>query len=194
MISSSKDFLRLVFFLILFVSFQSVASDLSYSYIEAAYIESDIDVDGIDVDGDGYIFAASADFADNIAAFISYEDQEFDFDFDGEALSIGIDFHTPISHSADLVVSFAYVDVEISQPSLGKEDDTGNVIQIGFRNRISQTTEFGAFVSRTDVFDDTETSYGFNLLLGRADGVQLDLGLGKGDDTDTILVGVRANY
>ena len=176
------------------ISYQSVASDLSYSYIEVAYIESDIDVDGIDVDGDGFGFLVSNDIADNLAIFFGYEDEEFDFDIDGEALSFGFDYHTPISETGDVVISFALVDVEISQPTFGSEDDTGNVIQVGFRNQINETAEVGAFISRIDVFDDTETSYGFNLALGATDGVQFTFGYGKGDDTDTISIGIRANY
>ena len=173
---------------------QSIASDLSYSYIEIAYIESDTDVDGIDIDGDGFGFLISNDVAENLAISFSYQDEEFDFDFEGEALSFGLEYHTPFSETGDFVIGFSVVDVEISQPILGTEDDTGNVIQFGIRNRMSETAEIGAFVSRTDVFDDTETSYGLNFALGVADSIQLTFGYGTSDDTDVISIGVRAHY
>lgn len=192
--ASIKNFLITALLAFLFVSYQSIASELSYSYIEVAYLESDTDIDGIDIDGDGFGFLVSNDIAENLAIFFSYQDEEFDFDFDGEVLSFGLDYHTPFSESGDLVVSFAVVDVEISQPILGTEDDTGNVIQFGFRNQISEAAEVGAFISRADVFDDTETSYGFNLALGATDGVQLTLGYSTSDDTDVISIGIRAYY
>jgi hypothetical protein len=183
-----------VLLLFLIVSHQAVASDLSYSYLELAYFESDTDIEGTDLDGDGYGFLFSNGIAENLAIFFSYEDQEFDFDFEGDARSLGVDYHTPFSDTGDIVVSFALVDVEVSQPTLGSDDDTGNVIQFGLRNRVSETAEVGAFVSRVDVFDDTETSFGFNLALGAKDGVQAKLGYSTSDDTDVLSIGIRVNY
>lgn len=183
-----------VLLLFLIVSHQTVASELSYSYVEVAYFESDTDSDGIDFDGDGYGFLLSNEIANNLAIFFSYEDQEFDFDFEGDTRSLGVDYHTPFSDTGDIVVSFAVVDVEFSQPTLGSDDDTGNVIQLGFRNQVSETAELGAFVSRIDVFDDTETSFGFNLVIGANDGVQASFGYSTSDDTDVLLIGARVNY
>lgn len=189
-----RSFVTLTLMTLLAVSSQASASNLSYDYIAVAYLESDTDIDGTDLDGDGYGFAVSRDIADSLAVFFSYQDEEYDFDFEGDALSFGIDYHTPFSETGDIVVSFSLIDVEVSQPILGSEDDTGNIIQFGIRNQISGTAEVSAFISRTDVFDDTETSFGFGLALGAADGIQFTLGYGSGDDTDVISIGVRANY
>lgn len=189
-----KTFFTSILLGLLFVSSHSAASDLNYSYVELAYLKSDSDVLGNDVDGDGFGIAVSHDISENLAISFSFQDEDYDFQFDGQAISFGVDYHTPFSKQGDIVLGISIVDAEVSQPTLGSDDDTGNIIEIGIRNRINDTTDLQFFLSRADVFDDTSSSFGFGLNLVAVEAIQLTFGYSSGDDTDVIAFGVRVNY
>ena len=173
---------------------QSIASGLSYSYVEVGYLDTNLDVDGVDIDGDGYAFVASSDITDNLAVFITYEEEDYQFDIEGKAAQFGINYHTPISATGDLVVSISAADVEISQPLLGTQDDTGNAIRIGLRNQNSKVAEVSIFISRIDVFDDTDTSFALDMGLNATDAMQVVLGFSTSDNGSLLSIGLRAFY
>lgn len=179
---------------LLFISNQSIASDLSYSFFEVDYLDSRVDIDGVDVDGDGYGLYASTDVSGNLALFFSYEDQDFDFDIEGKSTTFGIDYHTPISATGDLVISFAAVEVEVSQPLVGAEDDTGNLISVGLRNQNSKGAEMSIAVSRVDVFDNAESTLALGMGFGATRAIQVTLGLNLSEDTNVFVLGIRTYY
>ncbi len=194
MISKHVKFLPILIIAALTFSQQTGASNFSYDYVEAARIKSETDVSGIELDGEGNGILISHSIASNLAVSLIYQEEEFDFDFEGEALTIGFDFHASISEWSDIVLSIAAIEVEISQPLLGSEDDTGNIVQLGLKNKVNESVEIDVFVSRTDTFDETVTSYGLGLNLGSSEGIQLILGYGTSDDTDVVAASVRFNY
>lgn len=194
MIPKHARFVPIFIIATLTFSHQTGASNFSYDYVEVARTKSETDVSGIDLDGYGSGILFSHGIASNLAVFLSYQEEEFDFDIDAEALTLGFDLHASISESSDIVLSVAAIEVEISQPLLGSEDDTGNIIQLGIKNLVDESVEIDFFVSRTDTFDETETSYGISLNLGSSEGIQLIFGYGTSDDTDVIAASVRVNY
>ena len=175
-------------------SHQSIASNFSYDYVEIVRLQSETDVDGFDLEGDGNAIVISKGVASNVAVFFSYQDEDFDFDIEAEAMTLGVDLYKSISDSSDIVLSVAAVQVEVSQPLVGSDDDTGNIVALELRNRLAKSVELDLFVARTDTFDDAVTSYGFELQLGSSEGIQLTLGYGKSDDSEVIGGGIRFNY
>ena len=175
-------------------SHQSIASNFSYDYVEIVRLQSETDVDGFDLDGDGNAIVISKGVASNVAVFFSYQDEDFDFDIEGEAMTLGVDLYKSISDSNDIVLSVAAVQVEVSQPIVGSDDDTGNIVALELRNRLAESVELDLFVARTDTFDDAVNSYGFELQLGSSKGIQLTLGYGKSDDSEVIGGGIRFNF
>jgi len=187
------------YFLIFAVTFflaptSSGASDFSYNFIQAVFVNSDTDFFGIDIDGDGYAVGASFELTENVAFSLGLEDYSYDFDFETNGTSFGLDYHTALSESSDLVLGFAFLDAEVSQPVLGSEDDSGNVISIGIRNKVSDSAELGFAMSRADIFDDTSTSYGFEVIMGASEELRFIFGYVSGEDTDAIAVGIRSNF
>lgn len=170
------------------------AANPGYDYVEVAYFESDGEVAGVDVESDGVAILLSREVGDHFALRFGYQEEELDFDFDGETVIFGIDYYAPTLPDGDFIAGFSLVDVEVSQPLLGTDDDTGFAIQLGVRNRVSPMVEWEVFVARLDVFDSVETIYGVSLGIGSAEGIQLTLGLSTSDDVDLATVGIRANY
>lgn len=170
------------------------ASEFNYTFADVAYREVSIDAGIDDIDGDGYSLSGSYGVTDNLAITVSYTDLSYDFSIDSKEFSLGVDFHTPIGESTDLVLGLDYLDAEVSVSFFGfnvTEDDTGNAISAGIRHKLSDIIEIEGGISRADIFDDTETSYGIGLLVGVSENIAIGVGYGKADDVDSITVGVR---
>lgn len=179
------------------VSFSSInasASDLSYNFIEGIYVKSNTDIAGVSVDGDGFGIDGSFDAADHLAIVAGYENLSQDFDIDSHSLMLGANYHTPVSETMDVVIGVSIVDAKVSQPTLGSEDDTGNVISAGIRSKLNDKVEVEASVARTEIFDDSATGFSLSLLAGPSDGIQFGIAYGNSDDTDTIGIGIRSNF
>lgn len=183
------------FFVVLLITVPSFsfANDLSYSYIEAGYISSDTDISGTTIDGNGYGFGASFDLSESLAFSVGYEVMSYDFDLDGNALGFGVEYHTPMSDSGDLIFGFTVIDAEVSHPILGTENDTGNIISFGIRNLVNPNTEINFEFARTDISGETSTGYSFGLGVGNPKELQFRASYGSSDDTDAIVFSIRSS-
>ena len=123
---------KLVFAAALLFSTLVYSQGLNYSYVEAVYMTGDVDVAGTTIDGDGFGVSGSAALTDNVAFTFGYENLSFDFDIDSKALFFGVDFHTPIAPSTDVVLGIGFVDAEVSQPAFGSEDDVFTWFKVAF--------------------------------------------------------------
>jgi hypothetical protein len=121
------------------------AENISYSYIEAAYVIQDMDMyedeeafDNVleDVDdGDGFKIDASFAFSSNMFLFGSYAQTQADFTFindtgalipqdqDVKTIELGLGFFAPLSDRMDFVARAAYMDVDLDNFSFGATDD-----------------------------------------------------------------------
>jgi len=181
------------------VSHQLRAEDFNYSYIDAQYTTSNIDVGGLNLDSKGYAIGGSVALSENIALTAGYEDETVDstyllgFDIDMSSFDFGIDYHAPVAPTTDVVIGFGVMNAEVSMPIIS-EDDTGNVISAELRHRLAPKAELNIGVSRVDIFDDSSTNFGFALLVEIINDFHFGIGYGSSDDIDSIGFGIRAGF
>ncbi|MBI3188691.1 MAG: hypothetical protein HYZ31_12600 [Gammaproteobacteria bacterium] len=168
---------------------------LSYSYVEGAYISSDLDIEGFSVDGDGVSLSGSAAVTPNIAINGYYETLSYDYGIDLDSLSIGVTFHTPLAAGTDFVAGIDYLDAEFSIDGFGSEDDTGNVLSAGVRHELSNTAELEANIVRVDIFEETDTGFAIGLLMDIT-GTPTQVGFGFSDigDETSLKISARLNF
>ena len=177
------------------LSAPSFADDgLSYTYLEAGYLDTEIDIGPEDVDGDGVGVAGS--FAVNETFFLtaSYGTQDFDFGVDVDQWSAGIGAHTSLTDNMDLVGTISYVDAEVDTP-FGSVDDDGFGLGVGVRGRFTDNIELEAginYVDLDDAGDDTSFAAGGRYYFTEAFAV--GAGFEIGDDVTMWTVGVRMEF
>lgn len=172
------------------VAFSAAANDdLSYSFIEGTYIDSEFD--DLNVDGDGLALEGSIELGDTAFIHAGFGSVDFDRGVDLDQRTIGFGAHTPLSDTVDLVGTIGYVDVEVDTP-FGSIDDDGFSLGVGLRGKLSESFELEGGISYVDL-DDAGDDTTFNLG-GRyyvMEDLALGLGVGIGDDVTTWNVGVR---
>ncbi len=129
-------------------SFATLAQDsepLSYTYLQADYINQDVDlfedddlldnfIDDFD-DGNGFGFQGSYLFAENLFAFGGYSESDVDFTFvtdtgqvfsageDINVFEVGLGFRAPMAEKTDLVLRGSYIDVDVGDFSFGANEN-----------------------------------------------------------------------
>ena len=68
---------------------------LSYSFLEAGYVRTELD--DVDVNGDGFGIRGSYAFTKNVHGFASYQNQDFDFGITGDQWTFGAGVNFPLS-------------------------------------------------------------------------------------------------
>ena len=167
----------------------ALAEGMNYSYIDLAYVETDID--GVSQSADGFAARGSASFAENFFAFGEYSTQSAS-GFDVEAIGVGIGGHYGLSENFDLVGKLGWFQVD---PSGGGSND-GYLIDAGVRGRVADSVEFDAGARYTDlgggIGDNTAFyvggRYHFNEMW--AVGAEYQ----SGDDSSSWLAGVRISF
>jgi hypothetical protein len=170
---------------------QAYAQDgFSYSYVEAAYLNSELD--DFDVDGDGFAVAGSIEFGSNFFGFANYADQDYDFDVGRQDLGVGVGYHWPLNPRLDLVTKASYLDLEVDVPGFGDFDEDGFGVGLGLRGRALDQLELTADVNYVDLgdADDTTFSVGGRYYFTSAFAAGLDVGFN--DDGTTW--GIAARY
>tara|TARA_R110001592_G_scaffold64032_3_gene196612 strand:+ start:821 stop:1534 length:714 start_codon:yes stop_codon:yes gene_type:complete len=213
------------------------AEGISYSFIEADYLIQNIDyyedndffdnfAEDFD-DGDGYNISASFDLSDSLFTFGSYGSTDSEFSYfddtggfvsqsdDVKTLKLGLGFHTPLSDSFDLVASGGYIDVDLGDFSLGRDenddlnsgddiqnafndlnddDSDGYFLDLGGRAQLASWLEFGAGVRYTDLDYGDNTSLFGNVLFELSDNLGVNLGGDFGDEISTYSLGLRYSF
>jgi len=114
------------------------ADDLSYSFIELGYINTEID--DFDVDGDGLGVRGSLAFTDLLHGFAAFSDGELDGGIDVQQIEVGLGLNWPISSSVDLIGAVSYVDAKVDTP-IGNFSDDGIALTGAVRGRIAEQFE-----------------------------------------------------
>ncbi len=176
------------------IAFQVNAGELNYNFLQATYVSSDTNISGVNVDGNGFAVSLSKEISPNIAFVGGIDNQSFDFGIDTNSFSFGVNYHSPINEKSDFIIGFNVLNAEVSVDGFGSEDDTGNIISIGMRNNLQNNMEFSWAFQRTDIFDDSSTSFSLGILIGLENNFQVGFGYSSGDDTDSIGFFGRANF
>jgi len=172
----------------------AVASEMSYSYIEAAYIDTEIDNRNIDVDGDGVALGGSFAISDTFFLTAGYTTQGFDRGVDVDQWTFGVGGHLPLTDSVDFVGSLNYVDVDVDT-RFGGADDDGIGATVGIRAKVAPMVELEGSISYVD-FDDSgdSTSFGVTGRYYLTDMFALSAGVSVGDDVTGWQLGARYEF
>ena len=169
----------------------AMAEDMSYSYVDLAYVETDIDNAPT---ADGFALRGSIGFAENWLAFAEYSAQSvqgIDIDF----ISVGFGGHYGLTDSLDLVGRVGYTEVNLDAGGGLNADDNGYLVDAGLRGRVGDAVELEGGVHYTDFSDggdDTAFYVGgrFHFNKTWALGAEYQ----DGSDSSSILAYVRASF
>ncbi|XOV82671.1 MAG: outer membrane beta-barrel protein [bacterium] len=167
--------------------------DMSYSFIEGAYIDTEID-DGPDIDGDGFGLNGSVEIGTNYFLTASYSTQDFDFGVDLDQKSIGFGGYAALSDTVDLVGTISYVDAELDT-RFGSADDSGFGLGVGVRALVAPNVELEGGISYVDLDDsgdDTSLALGGRYYFTEA--FALGAGVSFGDDVTSWNIGARFEF
>lgn len=174
----------------------AMADGPSYSYIQAAYEEVDVDFGGgIDADGDGFSIGGSVPVGDSWFIFAGYGSSDLESVIDLTVLTIGAGWHTSIAPNTDFFAALGFADGEVDVSGFGSEDDSGYSIEAGIRSMMSNELELYGSISQID-FDGFGDGTTLNAGLWYTVSGNLALGLGASfeDDITSYGVGVRLYF
>src|SRR5690606_15269329 len=103
----------------------ALAQDLSYTFIEAAYIDSKIDVGPFDVDGDGRGLRGSVLITDSVFLIGEYSSFDYSRGIDATGYALGAGMRWNLKPELDLVGDISWVHEEVELPGLPDADDDG---------------------------------------------------------------------
>ncbi|HKX59953.1 MAG TPA: outer membrane beta-barrel protein [Steroidobacteraceae bacterium] len=169
----------------------ALAEDMSYSYIDLAYVDTDID--GVGPSLDGFGLRGSIGFAENWFAFGEFAAQSVS-GVDLDTYTVGLGGHYGVADNLDLFGRLGWTKVEISSGPIDIDDD-GYLIDAGLRGRVGDAVELEGGVRYTDFSDGGDAT---GLFVGGRFHFNETWALGAeyqdGDDASTILAYVRASF
>jgi hypothetical protein len=167
----------------------AMAEDLNYSYVEADYV--DIDVDDAP-SGDGFGLRGSVGFLDNLFAFADYIDGSVD-GIDIENIAVGVGGHYPLGDGLDAVGRIGYTETDLSAGPISVSDD-GYLLSLGLRGAMSQFEAEGSVVY-TDLSDGgDETAFEVAGRWNFSDMFSAGIAYRMGDDANVLFAGVRLSW
>ena len=165
------------------------AEGMSYSYVEADYV--DVDVDN-GPSGDGFGVRGSVGFAGNWFAFADYVDASVDV-IDIENIAVGVGGHFPVNDTLDFVGRVGYTETDLSSGPFSANDD-GYLLSAGLRGQMSQFEAEGHVVY-TDLSDGgDETAFEVAGRWNFTDMFSAGIAYRMGDDANVLFAGVRLSW
>lgn len=171
----------------------AAAQDLDYTFVEAAYVDSEIDAGPLDIDGDGLGLHGSVLITDSVFLVGEYSSYDYDGNLDATSYSLGAGMRWGLRPELDLVGDLGWVHAELDRPVAPDIDDDGFRLGVGLRSRVHDAIEVQAGIRYLDL-DDSDT---FLTLGGRyylTDNVAAGLGLSLNDDDTGWSVSLRAEF
>jgi hypothetical protein len=172
------------------VPLAALAEDMSYSYVDLAYVDTDID--GAP-SADGFGLRGAVDFAENFFVFGEYSDQSGG-GLDLTSYAVGFGGHYGVAENVDVVGRIGWAQVEVDSGPFNADDDA-YLIDLGLRGRIGDAVELEGGARYTDFSDGGDST---GLFVGGRFHFNETWALGAeyqdGDDSSTILAYVRASF
>ncbi len=172
----------------------TAADDLSYSYIEPRWAETELDDGTFDVEGDGFLINGSLEFSETVHLFIGYDRLEFDDNVDVSTRLIGGGLAVPLSRSADLVFRGGFAEAEFETPFFSDEDD-GTFLSAGARVLVTPDIElYGDYrkLNLDDAADEESTTIGLEFYA--SDSFSVGPSITWVDDVTTYTLGGRIYF
>jgi hypothetical protein len=168
----------------------ALADDMSYSFVDVAYVETDIDDAPT---ADGFALRGAVGFAETFFVFGEYSDQSVS-GVDLTSYAVGLGGHYGIAENLDLVGRVGWAQVEIDAGPFDADDDA-YFLDLGLRGRVGDAVELEGGARYTDFSDGGDST---GLYAGGRFHFNETWALGAeyqdGDDSSTILAYVRANF
>lgn len=166
------------------------AQDMSYSYVDVGYVESDVD-DAPSADGFGV--RGSAAFAENWFVFGEYSSQDLG-PAEIDQFAVGFGGRYGLTQEMDLVGRVGYVDGEASAGPFTIDVD-GYLLSVGLRGQIGEGFELEGRIDHVDLGDDgDDTSIAIAGRYFFTEMFAIGAELSSSDDVDTIFAGVRFSF
>jgi hypothetical protein len=170
----------------------SHAEDMSYSFVDLGYVETDIDGGGPTLDG--FALRGSIGFAEHYFAFAEYSSQSVS-GVDLDLTTVGLGGHYGLSDSLDLVGRAGWYKADVSGGGASLDED-GYLLSAGLRGKLGESVELEGSVIYTDLGgsggDDTAVA-----VAGRyyfTENFAVGAEYQQGSDTSTILLGGRYSF
>jgi hypothetical protein len=140
---------------------QTSGSSMSYSYIDAAYVATD--VDALSKDLDGWLLRGSFEPVENLFVYGRYDDQSVTIrgvDAEVQTWALGVGYAFPLADTVDLYGKAGYVSADASVGPFD-EDDDGYELGVGLRARPIDPLELEGTVTYVDLSDSgDDTAFG----------------------------------
>jgi len=169
----------------------AMAEDMSYNYVDLAYVDQDID--GVGPSADGFGLRGSIGFAENWLAFAEYTSTSVQ-GVDIEQIAVGFGGHYGLTDQLDLVGRVGYFEINLDSGPLSADDD-GYLLDLGLRGRVTEGVEVEGGVRYTDLSeggDDTALFVGGRFHFNKTWAVGAEYQ--SGDDLSNLLAYVRASF
>ncbi|MEZ5978503.1 MAG: hypothetical protein R3F34_09825 [Planctomycetota bacterium] len=173
------------------VDLRSADQDVSFSYVEAGYVNRD--VDGSSVEFDGFDAGFSFDLRENfhVAARGDVLRGKSGIDPDARSIAVLLGYHHELRHGTFLVAEAGLGWAEV-EPVTGPDDsDSGFVARLGARHRANRTWEFLLALDYEDVGADDDVSVTGEVLAYVDDGIAVVGRASFGSEVDSLGIGVR---
>lgn len=181
------------------------AGELSYTYLQAGYHQTEVDADGESVDADGFSLSGSYGFADRY--FVMAEAGKADgnetvfgskVDVEADSRLLGFGFHMPLTEKMDFVASVARAeaDVSIDVDGFGEFDgDTdATLVAAGVRAMATDSIEWFANATYVDGDEDSDTQFNLGGLYHVTEQVGFGLAFTSADDADSSTLFARVSF
>lgn len=169
----------------------ALANGPDYSYVEAGYVETDVDGAGGNLDG--YGVRGSVAIADRWFAFAGYADQSYG-GFDLQDYEIGGGYAWPLANSTDLLGKVSFVRLEGEFAGFSASDE-GYAVALGIRSRFKDRFELEASVGYTELSDSGgDTALGVAARWYPVERFAIGIDAASGDDTTAYGVGLRWEF
>ena len=186
---------------ILLPAANAMSEDISFDYLQIAYISSTVDlgdsIDEVEVDGNGIGFTLSLSFEPAFAMRLAVASTTFDT-FQGmgvdtsKTTTLGVTAHTSIASGTDIFGNLSIVKAEITKTD-GSDTDIGGVVDIGVRHRFTEVFEVGLGASKMYVFDSAVNTYEVNTRFYFHRAGSVGLGYTVSDDVRTLILNARVD-
>lgn len=202
----SKDAVVVAVGMLLASTVVQAQAEISYDYLDARYRTQDETLDdGREIDADGYSVEGSALLSERVFAVASFGELLSDpipngggsLEIELETLTLGLGLRQPLAERLDLNLGVAYrrSRVEAAQGAMRESDsDSGHVLMAGLRALPQPWLEIEARVGRSEIFDDTSTTFALGALIEIVPRFQLGATYSRSSDVDGVSLGGRFGF
>lgn len=178
--------------------FMAQAEGLSYTYAEAAWLQSDINE--FDEDLGGFGLRASWEIVDHVFVFGRYADQKTDArgggEFKFQPWDLGVGYAYPVNESFDVYGTLSYSNIDADAPGQARNtSDDGYTLGVGGRTRLAEQLELEGAVKYANFSDyGDNTAFEFAARWFFTDAFAVGVEVTAGDEVDTLGAGVRYQF